>query len=157
MIDKKIFKKTEDILKDYSQLDAEIKCLELEINNIKNNYEGCGAIGYEERTQSTNKFNSSVENEIINKEKEIGRLTILLNNKKTLKDQIDTTMENMLETERKLIKLKYLNTDELSWRKVACMLGFDKDHIRKKIRVNAINKLAVTIFINKCKQERMNI
>lgn len=157
MIDKKIFKKTEDILKDYQQLDAEIKCLELEINNIKNNYEGCGAIGYEERTQSTNKFNSSVENEIINKEKEIARLTILLNDKKTLKEQIDTTMENMLETERKLIKLKYLNTDELSWRQVACMLGFDKDHIRKKIRVNAINKLAVTIFINKCKQERMDI
>ena len=76
MIDKNIFRKTEAILYSYPQLEAEIRCLELEINNIKNNYEGCGAIGYEERTQATNKFNSAVENEVINKEKEISALEV---------------------------------------------------------------------------------
>lgn len=157
MIDKDTFRKTEAILYNYPQLEAEIKCLELEINNIKNNYEGCGAIGYEERTQSTNKFNSSVENEIINKEKEIRRLSIELNNKRTLKDQIDSTVERMTDSERKLIELKYTNRNKLSWNQVSYILGFNIDYVRKEIRWNAINKLGKTIFIDRCKQEKLII
>lgn len=157
MIDKNIFRKTEAILYDYPQLEAEIKCLELEINNIKNNFEGCGAMSYEERTQSTNKFNSSVENEIINKEKEIKRLLIELNNKRTLKDQIDSTVERMNDNERRLIELKYTNRNKLSWNQVSYILGFNVDYVRKEIRQDAINKLGKTIFIDRCKQERLAI
>ena len=157
MIDKNIFRKTEAILYSYPQLEAEIRCLELEINNIKNNYEGCGAIGYEERTQATNKFNSSVENEILNKEKEIKILSKKLNNKKTLKDQIDSTVERMNDSERKLIEFKYTNRNTLSWNQVASILGFNVDYVRKEIRQDAITKLGKTIFIDKCKQEKFII
>ena len=157
MIDKNTFRKTEAILYDYPQLEAEIRCLELEINNIKNNYEGCGAIGYEERTQATNKFNSSVENEIINKEKEIRKLNIDLNNKRTLKDQIDSTVERMDDNERKLIELKYTNRNKLSWNQVSYILGFNVDYVRKEIRQGAINKLGKTIFVDRCKQERFKL
>lgn len=157
MIDKNIFRKTEAILYSYPQLEAEIRCLELEINNIKNNYEGCGAIGYEERTQATNKFNSAVENEVINKEKEIRRLSIELNNKKTLKDQIDSTVERMNDSERKLIEFKYTNRNTLSWNQVASILGFNVDYVRKEIRQDAITKLGKTIFIDRCKQEKFRI
>lgn len=157
MIDKDTFRKTEAILYNYPQLEAEIKCLELEINNIKNNYEGCGAIGYDERTQSTNKFNSSVENEIINKEKELKRLNRDLNNKRTLKEQIDSTVERMNDNERKLIELKYTNRNTLSWSQVSYILGFNVDYVRKEIRQEAINKLGKTIFIDRCKQERFRL
>lgn len=157
MIDKNLFRKTEAMLYNYPQLEAEIKCLELEINNIKNNYEGCGPIGYEERTQSTNKFNSSVENEIINKEKELKRLNRDLNNKRTLKDQIDSTVERMNDNERKLIELKYTNRNKLSWNQVSYILGFNVDYVRKEIRQEAINKLGKTIFIDRCKQERFRL
>jgi len=157
MIDKNTFRKTEAILYDYPQLEAEIRCLELEINNIKNNYEGCGAIAYEERTQATNKFNSSVENEIINKEKELKRLNRELNNKRTLKDQIDSTVERMNDSERKLIEFKYTNRNILSWNQVASILGFNVDYVRKEIRQDAISKLGKTIFIDRCKQERFRL
>lgn len=157
MIDKNTFRKTEAILYSYPQLEAEIKCLELEINNIKNNYEGCGAIAYEERTQSTNKFNSAVENEVINKEKELIRLNRDLNNKRTLKDQIDSTVERMSDSERKLIEFKYTNRNILSWKQVASILGFNVDYVRKEIRPDAINKLGKTIFVDRCKQERLVI
>lgn len=157
MIDKNLFRKTEAILYSYPELEAEIKCLELEINNIKNNYEGCGAIGYEERTQATNKFNSTVENEIINKEKELKKLSIELNNKRTLKDQIDNTVERMSDNERKLVELKYTNRNKLSWNQVSYILGFNIDYVRKEIRQDAINKLGRTIFIDRCKQEKFRI
>ena len=157
MIDKNIFRKTEAILYSYPQLEAEIRCLELEINNIKNNYEGCGAIGYEERTQATNKFNSSVENEILNKEKEIKILSKKLNNKKTLKDQIDSTVERMNDNERRLIEFKYTNRNTLSWNQVASILGFNVDYVRKEMRQDAITKLGKTIFIDRCKQEKFRI
>lgn len=157
MIDKNIFRKTEAILYSYPQLEAEIRCLELEINNIKNNYEGCGAIGYAEKSGPTNKFNSSVENEIINKEKEIKILSIELNDKKTLKDQIDSTVERMNDNERRLIEFKYTNRNTLSWNQVASILGFNVDYVRKEIRQDAITKLGKTIFIDKCKQEKFII
>ena len=157
MIDKNIFRKTEAILYSYPQLEAEIRCLELEINNIKNNYEGCGAIGYEEKSGLTNKFNSSVENEILNKEKEIKILSKKLNNKKTLKDQIDSTVERMNDNERRLIEFKYTNRNTLSWNQVASILGFNVDYVRKEIRQDAITKLGKTIFIDKCKQEKFII
>ena len=157
MIDKNIFRKTEAILYSYPQLEAEIRCLELEINNIKNIYEGCGAIGYEEKTQATNKFNSAVENELINKEKEIRRLSIELNNKKTLKDQIDSTVERMNDNERRLIEFRYTNRNTLSWNQVASILGFNVDYVRKEIRQDAITKLGKTIFIDRCKQEKFRI
>lgn len=157
MIDKNIFRKTEAILYSYPQLEAEIRCLELEINNIKNNYEGCVAIGYEEKSGPTNKFNSSVENEILNKEKEIKILSKKLNNKKTLKDQIDSTVERMNDNERRLIEFKYTNRNTLSWNQVASILGFNVDYVRKEIRQDAITKLGKTIFIDKCKQEKFII
>ncbi|MBY0756494.1 hypothetical protein K5V21_13665 [Clostridium sardiniense] len=46
---------------------------------------------------------------IINKEKEIRKLSIELNNKRTLNDQIDSTVKRMNDNERKLIEFKYTN------------------------------------------------
>ncbi|MBM7835977.1 hypothetical protein [Clostridium sardiniense] len=43
-------------------LASRIELLKLEIKDIEETYKGCRFIAYEERTQATNKFNSSVEN-----------------------------------------------------------------------------------------------
>ena len=62
---KELFKKTERILYNYSMLKAEINNLGLEIEELENEYEGIGAISYEERSGNTNKISDSVANEII--------------------------------------------------------------------------------------------
>lgn len=71
MNNKELFKKTESILYNYSMLKAEINNLELELEELENEYEGIGAMVYEERSGATNKISDSVANEIIFKEKEV--------------------------------------------------------------------------------------
>ena len=71
---KKLFRETEARLHNYKYLEIQIKSLELDIEREKNDYRGCGAISYDERSGVTYKINKSVENEVIAKEKRIGKL-----------------------------------------------------------------------------------
>ena len=64
VIDINTYKKTEYYLYNYKNMQAEIKNILLEIEDIENNYRGIEAITYEEKSAPTNKFNSSVEQEI---------------------------------------------------------------------------------------------
>ncbi|MEN8433943.1 hypothetical protein NX821_001114 [Clostridium septicum] len=66
-----LYKKTEAMLYNFNKTKAEIRNIELDLELLKSQYEGVGAIVYEERTGSTNKFNSSVENEVVIREKRI--------------------------------------------------------------------------------------
>lgn len=156
-MDKNIFRKTEATLYGYNELVSKIKCLELEIDDIENSYSGCGAIGYEEKTGSTNKFNSSVENEIIEKERIINNLKRDLYSKKILKEKIDSTIERMNDSERKLVELRYTNRNTLSWDQVGYILGFNPDYCRQKLRRKIINKISDTIFVNPYKQEKLKL
>lgn len=48
-MDKTLFKKTENLLRNYNTLETEIKLIESEIKDIQESYTGCGAIGYSEK------------------------------------------------------------------------------------------------------------
>lgn len=155
MIDKNIFRKTEAILYDYNNLALRIDLLKAEIKDMEETYQGCGAISYEERTQATNKFNSSVENEIIQKEKELRALKLDLNNKIKLKRRIDGAVQGLKDEEKKLIELRYINKRSLSWNQIAFVLKYSQEYCRKDIRRKAINKIGDTIFYNPYIQERL--
>lgn len=154
MIDKNIFRKTEAILYNYNDLALKIDLLKAEIKDIEETYQGCGSISYEERTQATNKFNSSVENEIIQKEKEIRALKLDLNNKIKLKRRIDVAIQGLKDEERKLVELRYINKKPLSWNQVAYVLKYSQEYCRKDLRKNVVNKLIDIIFYNPYKQEK---
>ena len=83
-MDKELFKRTESILYNYSMLKAEINNLELEIEELENEYEGIGAISYEERSSATYKISESIANEIIFREKEVYRLNKMKRSKEIL-------------------------------------------------------------------------
>lgn len=68
-MNKELFKETENLLKNYNRLETEIKLIKAEIEDIKESYTGCGAIGYSEKSGPTNKFSSMVEDEVIRKRK----------------------------------------------------------------------------------------
>ncbi|MFQ4424442.1 hypothetical protein ACVCBY_19210, partial [Clostridioides difficile] len=78
---KELFKKVEGRLHHYKFLSAEIKNLELDIESRENEIFGCKAVGYDEKVSPTYAFNSSVENEIIKKERDITRLKKLKKDK----------------------------------------------------------------------------
>lgn len=155
MIDKNLFRKTEAILYDYNNLALRIDLLKAEIKDIEETYQGCGSISYEERTQATNKFNSSVENEIIQREKELRALKLDLNNKIKLKRRIDAAIQGLKkDEERKLVELRYINKRPLSWNHIAYVLKYSQEYCRKDLRENAIKKISDTIFYNPYRQER---
>ncbi|HFC9289856.1 TPA: hypothetical protein ACF351_002004 [Clostridium perfringens] len=64
-MNKEIFIKIENLLRNYNRLEAEIKLIEGEIENIKEYYTGCVVIRYSEKSRLTNKFSSMVEDEVI--------------------------------------------------------------------------------------------
>ncbi|MDK0918485.1 MAG: hypothetical protein E6936_10060 [Clostridium perfringens] len=89
-MNKELFRKIENLLRNYNRLEAEIKLIEGEIENIKEYYTGCVVIGYSEKSGLTNKFSSMVEDEVIRKEKELFYLKRDLDYKvRRLKRRID--------------------------------------------------------------------
>ena len=145
---KELFKKTERILYNYSMLKAEINNLGLEIEELENEYEGIGAISYEERSGNTNKISDSVANEIIFREKEVYRLNKMKRSKEILLSKINNALEVLDENERKVVHYRYLN-GKRTWMQVGEILSMDSNYCCNTLRVNIINKLSKMIFPNR--------
>lgn len=145
MNNKELFKKTESILYNYSMLKAEINNLELEIEELGNEYECIGAITYEERSGTTNKISDSVANEIIFREKEVYKLNKMKRSKEILLSKINNALEVLDDNERKVIHYRYLN-GKRTWMQVGEILAIDSNYCCNTLRVNIINKLSKMIF-----------
>lgn len=151
-MDKRDFKRIENILSNYNTIKATIKNQLLEIQMIKNTYEGPSAISYEERTGTTYKITSTVENEVIIKEKKIKEIEneIIANQK--LITMIDNALDIIGNTERKLIELKYFNLNQMGWEQIGYALGFSGDYCRTKLRNKVIKHMYYMLLINPYKQ-----
>ncbi|HFD2043498.1 TPA: DUF722 domain-containing protein [Clostridium perfringens] len=157
-MNKELFKETEKLLKNYNRLETEIKLIKAEIEDIKESYTGCIAIGYNEKSGPTNKFSSMVEDEVIRKEKDIFYLKRDLEYKVKLKRRIDLAIQTLRTKEEKdLVKLKYINQPNVSWGNVAYILRYNKDYCRKELRNKIIRQIADFIFYNPGVQERFII
>lgn len=145
MNNKELFKKTESILYNYSMLKAEINNLELELEELENEYEGIGAISYEERSGTTYKISDSVANEIMFKEKETYRINKIKKSKEILLLKINNALEVLDDNERKVVHYRYLN-GKRTWMQVGEILSIDSNYCCNSLRVNIINKLSKMIF-----------
>ncbi|HAT4312920.1 TPA: DUF722 domain-containing protein [Clostridium perfringens] len=154
-MDKTLFKKTENLLRNYNKLETEIKLIEAEIKDIQESYTGCGAIGYNEKIGQTNKFSSMVEDEVIRKEKDLFYLKKDLDYKVKLKRRIDLAIQTLgAKEEKDLIKLRYINQPKVSWGIIARHLKYNKDYCRKELRPKIIKHIADFVFYNPGVQER---
>lgn len=147
MIDKDKYRKTEGVLYNYKIIKAEIDNLELEIIEIESEYRGCAAITYEERTGSTNKFNSSVENELLSKRKIIETLVREQEKKKRLIKKVDNAIETLEGNELKVIQLRFFSNDKKSWDDIGTIINLDSGYCRT-IKRAAIKKLSELIYIS---------
>lgn len=148
MTNKELFKKTESILYNYSMLKAEINNLELELEELENEYEGIGAMVYEERSGATNKISDSVANEIIFKEKEVYKLNKMKRSKEILLSKINNAIDVLDDTERKIIHYRYLN-GKRTWVQVGEILSLDSNYCCNILRTQIIRKLSYIIFPNR--------
>ncbi|EES50239.1 siderophore-interacting protein [Clostridium botulinum] len=146
MEDKDLYKKTDGVLFNYKAIKAEISNLDLEIEEIRDECDGVKGMTYEEKTGPTNAFNSTVENEVIKKEKEIVRLLKEKKSKERLITKIDNALESLEEEEKEIIKLRCF--ERKSWNKVGMITNRDGDYCGK-IKRAAVNKLSELVWVRK--------
>lgn len=105
----------EKMLYDYRRNKIEIKNLKLDLEILENDYTGVGNIGYEERSSKTYKFNSSVENEIVRREKEMMDIKREIRLKEIQIQRIDDTIEVLSERENYIIKEFYFKNNQIKY------------------------------------------
>lgn len=88
-----------------------------------------------------NKEIEIVKNDEYSKDDELIKLNKDLNKYIRFKNAIDMCLKNLNRTERKVIELRYLSKEELTWKQIANAVGYSEDYCRKEIKFRAINKI----------------
>jgi len=137
------YKQAEWLLYNYKKLKAEIKNIELEIENIKNTYVGASAIDPEQIPSNTNKITSLVENEVLEKERKIERLELIKSKKENQVKKVDNALEILTEDDRKLIELRYF--ERVPNYKVAMMFNMTEEgcSARKRRIIKSIKDILI--------------
>lgn len=133
---KELFKSVEDRLHNYKYLDIQIKNLELDIQKEKNDYRGCGAISYDERTGVTYNISRSVENEVIAKEKKIAKLTKVKVDKEIEKRKIENALTCLDIIETDFFNLFYNSRSKNNMKYISIKMHMDRSYLytfREKI------------------------
>ena len=123
---KELFKKVEGRLHNYKNLEVQIRNLELDIEREKNDYRGCGAIGYDEKTGVTYNISRTVENEVIAKEKRIGNLMQTKLEKEIEKKKIENALTTLDSRETDLFNLLYNSRSKNNMNYISIKLHIDR-------------------------------
>ena len=137
------FKKVEGMLYNYKNLFAEIRILKSDLEILENDYKGIGAINYYESTSKTNKFNSKVENEVVEREEKIERLKGKIRFKELQIRKIDIALEALNEDERYLIEEYYMNRKQLKF--ISGEMGLAESYA-STYKASLVNKIVNIIF-----------
>lgn len=133
---KKLFRETEARLHNYKYLEIQINSLELDIEREKNDYRGCGAISYDERSGVTYNINRSVENEVIAKEKKVGKLMQTKLEKEIEKKKIENALTCLDIIETDFFNLFYNTMNKNNMNYISMKMHIDRSHcyrMREKI------------------------
>lgn len=141
-----LYKKTEGMLYNYNKTKSKIKSLEIDIFMIESEYQETKAISYNEKSSSTNAFNSSVENEIINKEKRVSQLEYLKKIKESEIQKIDICLSNLDNRERQIIEMRYFMKKSNKY--IASELYLSEEHICRTKKEIILNMIDILFNIN---------
>ena len=145
---KKLFRETEARLHNYKYLEIQINSLELDIEREKNDYRGCGAISYDERSGVTYNINRSVENEVIAKEKRIGKLMQAKLEKEIEKKKIENALTCLDIIETDFFNLFYNTMNKNNMNYISMKMHIDRSHcyrMREKIVYKIMSMLYPSI------------
>lgn len=138
-----LYKKTEAMLYNFNKTKAEIKNTDLDLEVLRGEFDGVGAVVYEERTGPTNKFNSSVENEVIDRDKKIEKML----KDKRLKEieilKIENAIESLTQRERDIIEMRYFK--KYNNRIISAKLDLTEEYV-SELKTNIVNTMTDIIF-----------
>lgn len=141
--DKELINSARVMINSYLIFKNDIKNIDLEIEEIQNNYE-ISAIQYKESTGKTNLINKQVENRIAEKESRIKYLSLLREQNRIKCEKIENAVNILKDFERDVIRTKYMQS-VVSWEYVARKLGFTKIAC-KRAEERAIIKMIPLLF-----------
>jgi DNA-directed RNA polymerase specialized sigma subunit len=131
--------KTRFILNSYLIYKNDIKNIELEIEELENNYDLSG-ISLEEKTAPTNKISNAIESRAIAKPERISKLQNLKRSHEIKCEKIENSIEILKEFEKQVIELKYMTPPVMTWFNVSNKLRFSISAC-KQAEDRAINKM----------------
>lgn len=138
------FKNTEGLLYSYNSLKVKIKNLKLDLENIE--FEDLQAIQYDQdKLCETNAFSSSVENNVIAKDKQIEIINRKIRYYQNTIAKIDNALENLSDSEKKLVEMRYLRSEPCPWMQIAREMQLEVTNCYKK-RNNIIKKISDMLF-----------
>lgn len=126
----KNYSKIEAILYKYKYMQTDIDLLDVEIEEIKNNVIGVSSINYDGMPKC-NDISSSIENELINKEKMIANLTYKRRKLQLQKEQIDITLELMNDDLKRIFYEKYNKVGKINVEKLCRKMCISRDKYYK--------------------------
>ena len=139
------FKKTEYYLYKYKDIDKLNQLADIKIKKLLNDVSIGGGDMFGEKSSPTNKFNSSVEDEVIKRSEtiqvEIDKLKREKEERNLEKELISTSLTLLAEEERHLVELRYFSKPTREWASIADELNQSVDNCIK-VRKKVIEKLA---------------
>ncbi len=146
---KDLYKVVEARLHNYKNLDTQIKNAELDIEIYKEDYLGCKAISYTEDTVTpTNKFHSSVEDEVIKRDEWFVFLESELRKKKLEKRKIENALSCLNSTEEQFFKLYFMSKIKPTMRSVANSLHYQERNSVYDIKEKIVYKMMDMLYPN---------
>ena len=133
-----LFSKVEGMFYNYESLKKEIGYFEEEIEFIKQDYRGCSSIEYSERVQTSANISSSIEKEILQKQKQIEILEKYKLNKERDLKRIERAKDNFNREELEMFDIRY-KLKIKDWKIYADKMNVGKDTYYS-IRDNMIYK-----------------
>ena len=146
------FRVCEKLLYNYKYIDNDIEGYQNTIDYLKeSDYSATlQAMQYDKDIISaTNKFSSSVENAVIERDKVISYYEQKIKNLEYIKRKINIALKRLTPEEYKLIELRYFSKEPLTWVQIGNLMNFCKDNCML-FRNKTINKLIP--YLVDCKQ-----
>lgn len=142
------FKKTEYHLYSYKDIDKLNQLADIKVKQLLNDVSVAG-ISYGDKSSPTNKFNSSVENEVIKRDEHMReKIEQLKKDKESRtieKELINVTLDLLEDEEKKLVKLRYFSKPTRSWTSIAQDLNQSVDNCIK-VRRKVIDRISTYIL-----------
>lgn len=137
------YKQVEELLKNYTMMQASIENMQDEIEYIKKE-DGTTGINYDGVTTSpTHRFSSIVEDTVLSKSEKMHYLKHQIEGAKGLLERVDRAMEGLNEIEKAVIIGKYI--EGLQWWQISGRVRYSERHCRR-VRTEAIDKLVIGIY-----------
>lgn len=133
------------MLRRYNDNLVQIKMLEVELEELDEYTPANMAVSYDQPGGGkTNKVNSVVENDVVQRQEEREQIIIKLRTLKRWQRKIDIALDNMSREKRILLQMRYI--DGRYWKEIAETVGYEEYYVKKELKEKAIETLACHLF-----------